>query len=65
MAMNPDFTKLNLEEHPHCSYDEWQNNLKENTGKSFDDLYEQTMERIPVAPLYTKDVYDQCNHLDL
>ena len=23
-----------------------------------------SMERIPVGPLYGKDVYDQCNHLD-
>ena len=37
---------------------------KKTTGKSYDDLYEMTMERIPVGPLYTKDVYDSCNHLD-
>ena len=62
--MNPDFTKINLEEHPHCSYDEWKEGLEKTTGKSYDDLYEMTMERIPVGPLYTKDVYDNCNHLD-
>lgn len=33
MAMNPDFTKLNLEEHPHCSYDEWKAELEKTTGK--------------------------------
>ena len=65
MAMNPDFTKLNLEEHPHCSYDEWKAELEKTTGKNYDALYENTMERIPVGPLYGKDVYDQCNHLDL
>ena len=32
--------------------------------KNYDALYENTMERIPVGPLYGKDVYDQCNHLD-
>lgn len=64
MAMNPDFTKLNLEEHPHCSYDEWKAELEKTTGKNYDALYENTMERIPVGPLYGKDVYDQCNHLD-
>lgn len=64
MAVNPDFTKVNLEEHPHCSYDEWKEGLEKTTGKSYDDLYEMTMERIPVGPLYTKDVYDSCNHLD-
>lgn len=62
--MNPDFTKINLEEHPHCSYDTWKEDLEKTTGKSYDDLYEMTMERIPVGPLYTKDVYDSCNHLD-
>ena len=64
MAMNPDFTKLNLEEHPHCSCDEWKAELEKTTGKNYDALYENTMERIPVGPLYGKDVYDQCNHLD-
>ena len=64
MAMNPDFTKLNLEENPHCSYDEWKAELEKTTGKNYDALYENTMERIPVGPLYGKDVYDQCNHLD-
>lgn len=64
MAMNPDFTKLNLEEHSHCSYDEWKAELEKTTGKNYDALYENTMERIPVGPLYGKDVYDQCNHLD-
>lgn len=64
MAMNPDFTKLNLEEPPHCSYDEWKAELEKTTGKNYDALYENTMERIPVGPLYGKDVYDQCNHLD-
>lgn len=64
MAMNPDFTKLKLEEHPHCSYDEWKAELEKTTGKNYDALYENTMERIPVGPLYGKEVYDQCNHLD-
>ena len=64
MAMNPDFTKLNFEEHPHSSYDEWKAELEKTTGKNYDALYENTMERIPVGPLYGKDVYDQCNHLD-
>lgn len=35
-----------------------------NNGQNYDALYENTMERIPVGPLYGKDVYDQCNHLD-
>ena len=64
MAMNPTSTNIQLEQHPHCSYDEWKAELEKTTGKNYDALYENTMERIPVGPLYGKDVYDQCNHLD-
>ena len=56
MAMNPDFTKLNLEDHPSCDYDTWKKGLEETTGKSYNDLYDTTLERIPVGPLYTKDI---------
>lgn len=64
MAMNPDFTKLDLENHPSCDYDVWKTGLEETTGKSYNDLYDTTLERIPVGPLYTKDIYKECNHLD-
>lgn len=33
-------------------------------GENYDALYDTTLERIPKAPLYTKDIYDKCNHLD-
>ncbi len=61
---NPDFTKLSLGDHPHCSYEEWKAKLEANTGKDYDALYDTTLEHIPVASLYTKDVYDDCHHLD-
>ena len=61
MAMNPDFTKLGLSGHPHCDYE---GDLEGITGAKYEDLYENTMERIPVGPLYTKDIYNECNHLD-
>ena len=61
---NPDFTQLSLGDHPHCSYDEWKKKFEEKTGKDYDALYDTTLERIPVAPLYTEDVYKDCNHLD-
>ncbi len=61
---NPDFTKLSLGDHPHGSYEEWKAKLEANTGKDYDALYDTTLEHIPVAALYTKDVYDDCNHLD-
>ena len=64
MAMNPDFTKVGLSGHPHCDYDTWKGDLEGITGAKYEDLYENTMERIPVGPLYTKDIYNECNHLD-
>lgn len=63
-SMNPDFTQISLGDHPHCSYDAWKEKLEKTTGKDYDALFEQTMERIPVGPLYTQDVYAECNHLD-
>ena len=64
VTANPDFTKLSLGDHPHGSYEEWKAKLEANTGKDYDALYDTTLEHIPVAALYTKDVYDDCNHLD-
>lgn len=34
MATNPDFTKLNLEDHPSCDYNLWKDDLEKTTGKS-------------------------------
>ncbi|MDY6303823.1 MAG: methylmalonyl-CoA mutase [Succiniclasticum sp.] len=62
--LNPDFTKINLEDHPSCSYEEWKKKLEAKTGEGYDVLRDTTLERIPVEPLYTKDVYACCNHLD-
>ena len=64
MSINPDFTKVALPDHPSCSYDEWKKNLEEKMGENYDALYDTTLERVPKAPLYTKDIYDKCNHLD-
>lgn len=55
MAMNPDFTKLDLENHPSCDYDVWKTGLEETTGKSYNDLYDTTLERIPRrSPVYQR-----------
>ena len=62
--LNPDFSKINLAEHPSCSYEEWKQALEAKAGKNWDALYDTTLERIPVAPLYTQDIYASCNHLD-
>ena len=64
MAMNPDFTKIAFPEHPHCSYEDWKKGLEKKTGENWDALKGTTLERIPVDPLYTQDIYASCNHLD-
>ena len=43
MATNPDFTKLNLEDHPSCDYNLWKDDLEKTTGKKYDDLYDTTL----------------------
>lgn len=63
-SINPDFTKISLPDHPSCSYEEWKKNLEAKMGENYDALYDTTLERIPVEPLYTKDIYGKCNHLD-
>ena len=63
-SLNPDFTKIGLPEHPSCSYEEWKKSLEKKTGKNWDALRGTTLERIPVQPLYTQDIYASCNHLD-
>ncbi|MBQ9257064.1 MAG: methylmalonyl-CoA mutase, partial [Acidaminococcaceae bacterium] len=62
--LNPDFTKIAFPEHPHCSYEEWKKGLEKKTGENWDALKGTTLERIPVDPLYTQDIYASCNHLD-
>src|SRR5574344_1698521 len=61
---NPDFTKLSLQNHPSCAYDNWKKDLEKKTGEKYESLKDTTLERIPVEPLYTKDIYAKCNHLD-
>ena len=51
--LNPDFTKISFPEHPSCSYEDWKKGLEK-----------KTLERIPVDPLYTAEIYKKCNHLD-
>ena len=64
MSINPDFTKVSVPDHPSCSYEEWKKNLEAKMGENYDALYDTTLERIPKEPLYTKDIYAKCNHLD-
>lgn len=62
--LNPDFTKISFPEHPSCSYEDWKKGLEKKTGENWDALKGTTLERIPVDPLYTAEIYKKCNHLD-
>ena len=39
-------------------------NLNPDSGENWDALKGTTLERIPVDPLYTAEIYKKCNHLD-
>jgi len=43
---------------------EWEKKFKEETGKSVEDYIWETMEKIPVKPLYTKDDIEKLNHIN-
>ncbi|WP_269522303.1 methylmalonyl-CoA mutase [Coraliomargarita parva] len=63
--MKPDFTNIAYEApKPAATRDEWAAQVKAETGKSVDDLVNETMEQIDVNPLYGKDVYADMEHLD-
>ena len=64
MSLNPDFTKINLKsETKQESFKEWKERIEAISGKSFKDLYQMTMEQIPLKPLYNKDDLVGMNHL--
>ena len=64
MSLNPDFTKMNLQgETKQDSFKEWKDRIEAISGKSFKDLYQMTMEQIPLKPLYNKDDLAGMNHL--
>jgi len=43
---------------------EWEKKFKEETGKSIEEYIWETMEKIPVKPLYTKDDIEGLNHIN-
>ncbi len=60
-----DFTKIDLNlDSGKSSINDWQENVKKQTGKSVDELVWRTMEQIDVKPLYTKDDLEKCEHVD-
>ena len=54
MSKNPDFSKIAFENpRAKMSMGEWKADIEKKTGMKFDDLIVDTMEQIPVKPLYT------------
>ncbi len=62
---NPDFTKIAFDAaaDKKASLAEWQKSIEAKTGRKIDDLMIDTMEQIPVKPLYTKADYEGMEHL--
>jgi methylmalonyl-CoA mutase len=62
--MNPDFTTVGYKRPaPKASREEWAAQLEKATGKSVRELMTETMERIPVDPVYGPEVYEGMEHL--
>ena len=60
----PDFTKIAYKgKSAPVSYEQWKKDLAAKTGKSAEDYVWQTMEQIPVKPLYTSEDYTGMEHL--
>ena len=64
MSKNPDFTKIAFENpKAKMSLKDWQKDIEQKTGKKFDDLIVETMEQIPVKPLYTAADTENLEHI--
>jgi methylmalonyl-CoA mutase len=60
----PDFTKIDYKSQPpKLTYDEWREQVKQQTGKSPEDAVWQTLEQIDVRPFYTPDDLTDMEHL--
>ncbi len=62
--MQPDFTKMAFQvQAKQESFAEWKDRLEAQTGRSFKELYQRTMEQIDLKPLYTRSDLAGMNHL--
>ena len=67
MSRIPDFSKIPFQQvdlRGEEAYNAWKVQLKNETGKSFEENFSRTMEQIDVAPLYDASAYADCNHLN-
>ncbi len=63
--MKPNFKDIKLDlNSKSISKKEWEEKFKQETGKSVEDFIWETMEKIPVKPLYTKDDLKDLEHKD-
>ncbi len=63
--MKPNFKDIKLDLNPKStSKKDWEEKFKQETGKSVEDFIWETMEQIPVKPLYTKDDLKDIEHKD-
>lgn len=63
--MKPNFKDIELNlKSKSVSQKEWEEKFKQETGKSVEDFIWETMEKIPVKPLYTKDDLQNLDHVD-
>lgn len=61
---NPDFTKISYDEiKSDTDFDHWKNEVESKTGKKFEDLKKETLEKIKIGPLYTQDNLKNTEHL--
>jgi len=60
-----DFSKLEINAAPEkeISFKEWQTKIEKASGKNLKDLMTETMEQIPVKPIYTAQDYESMEHL--
>lgn len=64
-CMKPNFKDIELNlESKNVSQKEWEEKFKQETGKSVEDFIWETMEKISVKPLYTKDDLKDLEHKD-
>ena len=60
----PDFSKIAFDAAAGVqSKEQWIQQIEKETGMSFDQLYNRTMEQIDVQPLYTKEDIANANHI--
>ena len=63
--MKPNFKEIKLDlKSKSISKKEWEEKFKQETGKSVQDFIWETMEKIPVKPLYTNDDLKDLEHKD-